>query len=183
MSFGPDRAERTEKMNWNNGAERKKFRKRMKKQEVWYRKEGMSEEAIKAMREYDTKWFNSCRREYRHIQPIDELVEGVNDEGMNPLIRRFREAMSYYMVPDMEENIFWWIDEIEDQALLNAVAKMKPLTVLIISLVVFCGYKSEEVAEMLGITPAAVCKHIKVYAKDLCIKFGFAPKGGDDHEE
>ena len=143
----------------------------------------MAKETIKAMTAYDTDWFNSCRREYEHTQPLEPFTEDIEDEGKNPLLKRFQEELTYYMEPDMEGNIFWWIDEIEDQALLNAVAKMKPLTVLIISLVVFCGYKLEEVAEMLGMTPAAVCKHIKVYAKDLCIKFGFVPKGGNDHEE
>ena len=168
-------------MSYNNGLEKKKFDEKIKKQEAWYREEGMSEEAIKAMTEFDTDWFNSCRREYEHTQRLEPFIEDIEEEGKNPLIERFHEAMTYEMEP-LKENIYWWIDEIEDPALLKAIGKMGPLTVTIISLVVFCGYKSDEVAKMFGITPAAVCKHIRVYAKDLCIKYGFIPKGGDDNE-
>ena len=169
-------------MSYNKGLEKKKFDEQIKKQEAWYRKEGMSEEAIKAMTEFDTDWFNSCRREYEHTQRLEPFIEDIEEEGKNPLIERFQEAMTYYMEP-LKDNIYWWIDEIENQAALKAVSKMDFMTVTIVSLVVFCGYRKDEVAKMLGITTRNVYWYLETKAKDLCIRYGFVPKGGDDNEE
>ena len=52
-------------MGFNYAREKGKFDEKWKKLEVWYRRSGMSEDAIREMREYDWNEFNSTRKFYR----------------------------------------------------------------------------------------------------------------------
>ena len=168
-------------MEWNNALEQKKFEKKIERQEAWYRKEGMDESAIKEMTAFDRAWFNSTRREYEHVQPLESFACDVREDGLNPLIRRFPDSLVTYIEPT-QEDIYWWIDEIEDPALLKAIRCMDYMTVTVLSLVVFGGYKPEEAAELLGITARTVYKYIRTNAKEICIEFGFVPEVGDYYE-
>ena len=62
-------------MSWNNAYERKKFEARQKKQAEEYRALGMTEEQIKAIKEFDDKAEKSDKEYYAHTVPISELTK------------------------------------------------------------------------------------------------------------
>lgn len=66
-------------MGFNYAREKRKFDEKWKKLEEWYRKFGMSEDAIREMYEYDWREFNSNRKFYRHGDD-DVDVESIAEE-------------------------------------------------------------------------------------------------------
>ena len=110
-------------MEWNNGLERKKFEEKMAKQASEYRRLGMSEEQIQAMYEYDKAEFNRERREAIHNQPLLGSIEDMEEEGQNPLLLRYSDRLSVELEQD-EGDPFWWIDTLENEALIKAVRRL-----------------------------------------------------------
>ncbi len=55
-------------MKWNNGKERAKFEREQKELREQYIAEGMTEEQIQAMYDFDLDVFNGKRREAEHTQ-------------------------------------------------------------------------------------------------------------------
>ena len=66
-------------MGFNYAREKRKFDEKWKKLEDWYRESGMSEDAIREMREYDWSEFNSTRKFYRYGDD-DVDVESIAEE-------------------------------------------------------------------------------------------------------
>ena len=154
-------------MSWNNGLEWKKFKERMKKQAAWYRKEGMTEEQIQAMYEFDLAEFLRNRREAEHTQPIDCCIDDFDDETQNYLATKFPESFSTGMGVDYS-NRYWWIDTIENNDLAEAVESLLDCEKEIITLYVYEGYSPREIAEdILHVCPSLVYKKIERIRKKL----------------
>ena len=75
-------------MTFNYSAERKKFEKNWAKTEALYRKHGMSENAIREMREYDWDMFKAARIEAIHTQDVGFQPDEDDEVGMmeSPLL-------------------------------------------------------------------------------------------------
>ena len=111
-------------MAWNDGRERKKFEAQQERLKKIYLENGMSEEQIKALYEFDKKEFKSRRIYAMRTQRFDfEAFDGEADEGQNPLYDKFLEALS---VTDeyVSEERFGWIEEIENPKLAKAMKKL-----------------------------------------------------------
>ena len=136
-------------MSFNNGFERKQFNKQQERQAAQYRKAGMSEANIQAMREYDNSVFCQYRRDKEHsVDPSDMTT---TDESTGD---------SRYM--DMDElpadapliqygSRYSWIDEIDDPELHKAIVAMKPDYIEIITLMME-GYQQNDIARITGIS-------------------------------
>ena len=111
-------------MAWNDGRERKKFEAQQERLKKIYLENGMSEEQIQALYEFDKKEFKSRRIYAMRTQRFDfEAFDGEADEGQNPLYDKFLEALS---VTDeyVSEERFGWIEEIENPKLAKAMKKL-----------------------------------------------------------
>lgn len=70
-------------MSYNHGIEEKRFKGRWEQQEKHYRKNGMSDEQIAALRKFDEECFKQDRAFYRRTTLVAEpehLSEGTADE-------------------------------------------------------------------------------------------------------
>ena len=75
-------------MGFNYAREKRKFDEKWKKLEEWYRKSGMSEDAIREMHKYDWSEFNSTRKFYRRGEDnID--VESIAEEDVDAIDKTF----------------------------------------------------------------------------------------------
>ena len=167
-------------MKWNNGLERKRFEKRMKKQEKNYRELGMSEEGIQDIYLFDLEVFRSDRRFAEHNQPLVYTDDSMEEHEICPLLKSFLETRAVEM-ESSKSDIFWWIDEIENLVLLEAIKKLSPLQKLILTMIAFEDMNSRETAEAVGKSASLICKELKAIRKALSEK-GFG-REEDAHED
>lgn len=77
-------------MGFYYATEKAKFNAKWKTLEKWYRESGMSEEAIREMREYDWSEFNSTRKFYR-CRGDDVDIENIANDDDNFVDKAFSE--------------------------------------------------------------------------------------------
>ena len=63
-------------MAYNYAREKRRFDAEWKRKELWYRKEGMSEDDIEEMRRFDLEQFNRDRAYESRRRPLDLLYPG-----------------------------------------------------------------------------------------------------------
>ena len=158
-------------MSFNNGFERKQFNKQQERQAAQYRKAGMSETDIQAMREYDNAAFCQYRRDKEHsVDPSDMTT---TDESTGD---------SRYM--DMDElpadaplvkygNRYSWIDEINNLELHKAIVAMKPDYIEIITLMME-GYQQNDITKIIGIASSTLNEKI-MRIREKLKKFSSTP--------
>lgn len=132
-------------MSWNNGYERKKYEKKLKKQREKYKRQGMTDEQIKEIEQFDWDTFKSNRRFYSHTQPLEYDEDDSDGEEWSPLHEHFLERLSEEIHPNYE-NSYWWIDEIDNPALHKCVTKLSKCEKDIITLLVFDGLPQTQIA-------------------------------------
>ena len=139
-------------MSWNDGYERKMFAKRQKKQAEEYRALGMTEEQIKEMYEFDLEQFKSERRHRMHTQSlqVEEFEENDADESDNTLLNEFFDELTCTIETSGDKSRYWWVEEIEDEALERRVKGMASEEIEMITLLVFEGYTQIEASQKMG---------------------------------
>ena len=139
-------------MGWNNAYERKKFEAKQKKQAEEYRALGMSEEQIQIMYEFDLEQFKSERRYRMHTQPlqVEEFEENDADESDNTLLNEFFDELTCTIETSGDKSRYWWVEEIEDEALARRVKSMASEEIEMITLLVFEGYTQIEASQKMG---------------------------------
>ena len=145
-------------MGWNNGKERAIFDAKMEKQAKELREAGASEELIKELYEYDLNAFNRERAYAEKTVSLNAIMEkqGFRDEqGMNPLLEKNLEEFSTEMEID-HNSTYWWINEMEDPALLRAVLSMTKRQRELITLIVYKGYSQKAIAKMWRVSPSTI---------------------------
>ena len=95
-------------MGFNYAREKRKFDKKWNEKERWYRKSGMSEDAIREMYKYDWSEFNSTRKFYRHGDD-NVNVESIVEEDGDSIDKTFSEE---------------WIELLETPNLVRKVRKL-----------------------------------------------------------
>ena len=122
-------------MGFNYAREKRKFDEKWKKLEDWYRKSGMSEDAILEMREYD--WNDlKARRRYENKRDesgtdIEEIAEP--ETGRKPSGR------------------YGWIEDLNNTALVLKLRKLTPHELEIITLLIIDDLTQQQAAEKMGI--------------------------------
>ena len=143
-------------MGYNYAHELKMFLARCKKLRIKYRMEGMSEEAINKILEFDYEQFKSDRKFYRHqhSEPLhlpDDILE---------LIPASDEHSTYH-------SRYWWIDEIENPMILAYLYQLPLRDIELITLCIYEGYDQKEAAELIGLSESAVSYRINKIKKIL----------------
>lgn len=75
-------------MCWNDGYERKRFEKKLKKQREEYKKQGMTDAQIEEIEKKDWEIYRSDRCYYSHTQPLEFEDDNFDKEDCTPLISR-----------------------------------------------------------------------------------------------
>ena len=138
-------------MGFNYAREKGKFDEKWKKLEVWYRRSGMSEDAIREMREYDWNEFNSTRKFYRRGED-NVNVESIVEEDGDSIDKTFSEE---------------WIELLETPNLVRKVRKLPADYIEIIDLMVRENLTQEEVARRMHCSQQNIAKKIEKIKKLL----------------
>lgn len=153
-------------MTFNNSNRRKRFEKQQEQQKRYYISLGMSEEAAKAMYEYDLDRFNSQRREIEHaVDPSDLLAfdPETNDS-------RYMEMDDF---PANEPIIrhsdrYAWIDELANPELHRVICSMSPDYIEIITMLMD-GFQQNEIAQKMNSSFRAINNKITRIKNKLII--------------
>lgn len=159
-------------MSWNNGYERKKFEARQKKQAEEYKAQGMTEEQIKAMYEFDLEQYKSDRRYHLHTQPFSssDFDDGEDDDSESTLLNKFFDELTVTIDSSSEQSRYWWIEEIEDEELAYRVKCLSSDEIEMLTTLAFDGYTQAEAAKKMGI-PYRTFKFKLHNIKDFLKKF------------
>ena len=123
-------------MAYNYAREKRKFDAEWKRKALWYRKEGMSEEDIEAMRCFDLAQFNRDRAYESRRRPLETACG------------------SYYIQQSSER--YSWIDEVSDPRLAKRLHELSESDIVLLKLLVIDGLSQVEVASILGIAQQTV---------------------------
>ena len=138
-------------MGFNYAREKRKFDEKWKKLEEWYRKSGMSEDAIREMYEYDWSEFNSTRKFYRHGDD-DVEVESIAEEDVDAIDKAFSKE---------------WIELLDTSDLVRKVRKLPADYIEIIDLMVRENLTQKEIAGRMNCSQQNIAKKIEKIRKLL----------------
>ena len=138
-------------MGFNYAREKRKFDREWNEKERWYRKSGMSEDAIREMYKYDWSEFNSTRKFYRHGDD-NVNVESIVEEDGDSIDKTFSEE---------------WIELLETPNLVRRVRKLPADYIEIIDLMVRENLTQKEVAGRMHCSQQNIAKKIEKIRKLL----------------
>lgn len=152
-------------MAWNNGKERKIFDAQQERLKALYIANGMTEEQIQGIYQFDKKEFNSRRRYATHTQAFDfEAFEGEADEGQNPLLDKFLDAMSVTEEYTSEER-FGWIEEIENPKLAKSLKQLTDEEKELLTEWLVDGLTQKEMAHIFNVHQGTISRRIEALKK------------------
>lgn len=158
-------------MGFNSGVEWKKFNEKWKRLRAEYAACGMDEAAIDAIYEYDLSVFNSNRRYAEHTQRIPYQI--FDDDGDIPndnnsaLLQKFFDAFSMPAAETDHNRQNSWIDEIDNDKLLQAILQLKDDEIKLLTMLVYEGKTMHEIAEFFGIYQSTVSYRFSCIRKNL----------------
>lgn len=126
-------------MAYNYAREKQRFDDEWKRKELWYRKEGMSEGDIEAMRRFDLAQFNRDRAYESRRRPLEMAC-----------------GSFYIQIQENGTGRYSWIDEISNPQLVVRLCKLSESDIALLKLLVIDGHSQAEVASILGIAQQTV---------------------------
>ena len=154
---------------------RRSFQKEQEKLRRQYRKAGMTEEQIQDMYEFDLQQFNRDIAFYRRNQSLTACEEMMREEGLSPLLKKYYEQLTVVQQPSCEGKR-WWLDEIEDEALLSCLMRLSEEDLEVVHRLAFCDCTQKELCAALGRSQSALSQKLKTIRKKLSVK-GVLPGG------
>ena len=155
-------------MGINFAYARKKFSEAQQKLRKEYKAAGMTDEQILEMYEYDLHQFNRDLAYQRHTQRLGILEEPdmEEEEGHNPLLHKFIDALTVYQQPTGAAKL-WWLDEIEDADLIKSLMRLTDDELDLVDMLAFRGCSQRKISERTGKSPTAICLKLKTIRKKL----------------
>ena len=147
-------------MEFNYTTERRKFERNWAKTEALYRKHGMSEAAIREMREYDWDLFKAARIEAMHTQEIGFQLDDDDDKSMmdSPLLKKFCEQFTTQYDTYGTHSRYWWLEELSDPRLVAGIAKLTDDDKEFLTLLIVEGYSQTECAVKMHSSQSAISR-------------------------
>lgn len=156
-------------MAWNNAKERAKFIARLAREEKEYRAAGMTDEQIAEIQAFDWDQFRSERRYQMHTQDFsfdDFSEDGAGEESQSPLYEKFIEQLSYTMESTPKrEGRYSWLDEIEDERILNAINQLTWEQIKLLTYIIVDGLDQAELGRKLNVSQAAISQRFSTIKK------------------
>lgn len=159
-------------MEFNYTTERRKFERTWAKTEALYRKHGMSEAAIREMREYDWDLFKAARIEAMHTQEIGFQLDDDDDKSMmdSPLLKKFFEQFTTQYDTYGTHSRYWWLEELSDPRLVAGIAKLTDDDKEFLTLLIVEGYSQTECAVKMHSSQSAISRRfiriINIFTKN-----------------
>lgn len=159
-------------MEFNYTTERRKFERNWAKTEALYRKHGMSEAAIREMREYDWDLFKAARIEAMHTQEIGFQLDDDDDKSMmdSPLLKKFFEQFTTQYDTYGTHSRYWWLEELSDPRLVAGIAKLTDDDKEFLTLLIVEGYSQTECAVKMHSSQSAISRRfiriINIFTKN-----------------
>lgn len=135
-------------MAYNYAYEWKKFKEEWEQKEIWYRSEGMSEEAIHEMYILDLAEFNSTRKYYRHT-----LELSVDLSLLTSLLAEMSETHL--------SGRYDWVEELETPEFVHIIRKLSPDELELLTQLVEDEEKQADIARNLEITRQSVNERLQ----------------------
>ena len=148
-------------MTFIYSVERGLFEKNWAETEALYREQGMSEEAIQAMREYDWDLFKAARINAIHTQDMGFQPDEDDESMESPLLVKFFDQLTTQYDTNGSHDRYWWLEELTDPRLVRGVAKLTDEEKKLLTMIYVEGRTQGDCAVKLHISQAAVCYKIK----------------------
>ena len=137
-------------MAYNYAREKRKFDAEWKRKALWYRKEGMSEEDIEAMRCFDLAQFNRDRAYESRRRPLETAC-----------------GSCYIKAPETDTGRYSWIDEVSDPRLAKRLHELSEADLELLTLIVIDGKTYRDVAGIFSCSHQNISRHIARIRKIL----------------
>ena len=137
-------------MAYNYAREKRRFDAEWKRKELWYRKEGMSEDDIEEMRRFDLEQFNRDRAYESRRRPLETAC-----------------GSCYTLMPERNSGRGGWIEELSDPRLSAKLRELPEADLELLTLLCVDGCSQTQAARVLGFTQQAVSKRLRKIKKHL----------------
>ena len=137
-------------MAYNYAREKRRFDAEWKRKELWYRKEGMSEDDIEEMRRFDLEQFNRDRAYESRRRPLETAC-----------------GSCYTLMPEFNSGRGGWIEELSDTRLYKKLRELSAADLELLTLLCVDGCSQAQAARVLGCTQQAVSKRLYKIKKYL----------------
>lgn len=137
-------------MEFNYGAEKKKFEDAWKQLAITYAEAGMSPEAIQEMYEYDWDRFKAARVEALHTQelPLPPEMDDGTYPAESPLMDKFLPRLSNEYDTLGCHSRYWWLEELTTPCLTVGVPLLSAEDKELLTLYVVDELTTREIAAM-----------------------------------
>ena len=146
-------------MSFNNGNERRKLNAKWEQLRVQYREAGMSEEAIRAMYEFDLGVLNSERAYDANTVAVCDGEDDVDARKASDL-KQYEAAITVTDTYRETKSRFGWIGEIENERLLSALENLSEDDLKLLTLYAYEGYNESEISKVFNVSQPAIHKRI-----------------------
>ena len=146
-------------MRYSHSAMRQRFMKEQRRLAIQYRAAGMSEDAIRAMYEFDLAVFRSNRNNIAHKAEIEEMTSYDHATGESHYMD-MDEFSAQESATDIRFAIDTWMDELEIPELYKTIVSMKPDYIEIITLMMK-GFFQCDIAKKMHVDNAVICRKVK----------------------
>ena len=147
-------------MSFNKGYELKKFEAHWEKLRIEYAAEGMTEDVIQKMYDYDRQQFNAERAHLERTQELSTDTFECSEDENSPLMKRYREVTTVTDTYHETKSGFAWIGEIENERLLSALENLSEDDLKLLTLYVYEGYNESEISKAFNVSQPAIHKRI-----------------------
>ena len=137
-------------MSYNYAKEKRRFDAEWKRNERWYRKEGMSEDDIEEMRRFDLEQFNRDRAYESRRRPLETAC-----------------GSCYTLRPERNSGHGGWREELSDPRLSAKLRELPEADLELLTLLCVDGCSQTQAAHVLGFTQQAVSKRLRKIKKHL----------------
>ena len=148
-------------MSFNKGYELKKFEAHWEKLHIEYAADGMPEDAIQKMYDYDRQQFNAERAHLERTQELSTDTFECSEDENSPLMKRYREVTTVTDIYHETKSGFAWIGEIENERLLSAPENLSEDDLKLLTFYAYEGYTVTEISKVLGVSQSTISIKIK----------------------
>jgi hypothetical protein len=146
-------------MGFNYASEKKKFDAQWKRNSEWYRSEGMSEEAIQKIKDFDWAVFCSERVYRNHTQAMpDEINSAITDSSKSSLFAKYPNLSVSFSIEDFNGK-YTWIENIDDPHLATKIKALSKDYIEILTMLIE-RYSQTEIAAQRHQHRSAICNKI-----------------------
>lgn len=154
-------------MEFNYAKEKQKFERHWKIVRQQYIAAGMNREAVEELYDFDWDWFKSQRRYISHLADLPDgvSVEDFPQEGVE--LSSGDTPLRYGTTCAENVRQFRWIDEIEDERLVQKLIQLSEEDLELLTAVAFERLTQRDVAQIRACSQASVSKHLHKIKKNL----------------